>query len=54
MMALIGKEMRMTLRSLVFYLFVIASVFFYFTSYATEETWGEVGPPLLPVLPRRT
>lgn len=47
MMALIGKEMRMTLRSLVFYLFVIASVFFYFTSYATEETWGELGPPVI-------
>ncbi|MEK3903651.1 ABC transporter permease [Paenibacillus sp. FSL R7-0179] len=47
MMALIGKEMRMTLRSLVFYLFVIASVFFYFTSYATEETWGELSPPVI-------
>ena len=45
MMALIGKEMRMTLRSLVFYLFIIVTCFFYFTSYATEETWGEVGPP---------
>lgn len=45
MIALIGKEMRMTLRSLVFYLFIIASVFFYLTSYATEETWGELGPP---------
>ncbi|WP_342423482.1 ABC transporter permease [Paenibacillus sp. FSL E2-0178] len=47
MMALIGKEMRMTLRSLVFYLFIIASVFFYFTSYATEETWGELGSPVI-------
>lgn len=45
MIALIGKEMRMTLRSLVFYLFTIASVFFYLTSYATEETWGELGQP---------
>lgn len=45
MMALIGKEMRMTLRSLVFYLFIIVTCFFYFTSYATDETWGEVGPP---------
>ncbi|KAI7252893.1 hypothetical protein KC345_g11437, partial [Hortaea werneckii] len=44
-MALILKEMRMTLRSLVFYLFIIVTCFFYFTSYATEETWGEVGPP---------
>lgn len=52
MMALIGKEMRMTLRSLVFYLFVIASVFFYFTSYATEETWREVGPPAASVTPQ--
>ncbi|ETT30230.1 ABC transporter permease [Paenibacillus sp. FSL R7-269] len=47
MMALIGKEIRMTLRSLVFYLFVIASIFFYFTSYATEETWGALGPPVI-------
>lgn len=45
MMGLIGKEMRMTLRSLVFYVFIIATVFFYFTSYATEETWGELSPP---------
>ncbi|WNS46219.1 ABC transporter permease [Paenibacillus sp. MMS20-IR301] len=52
MMALIGKEMRMTLRSLVFYLFIIVTCFFYFTSYATEETWGEVGPPAVDVTPQ--
>ncbi|QUL56923.1 hypothetical protein KDC22_10850 [Paenibacillus tritici] len=52
MMALIGKELRMTLRSLVFYLFIIASVFFYFTSYATEETWGELSPPAASVTPQ--
>lgn len=45
MISLIGKEMRMTLRSLVFYIFIIVACFFYFTSYATSETWGELGPP---------
>ncbi|WP_150266872.1 ABC transporter permease [Paenibacillus tepidiphilus] len=45
MRELIGKEMRMTLRSLVFYLFIVVSCFFYFTQYATDETWGELGPP---------
>ncbi|WP_151736159.1 ABC transporter permease ['Paenibacillus yunnanensis' Narsing Rao et al. 2020] len=45
MKELIGKELRMTLRSLVFYLFVVVSCFFYFTQYATSETWSELGPP---------
>jgi ABC-type transport system involved in multi-copper enzyme maturation permease subunit len=45
MMALIAKEMRMTMRSLVFYVFILVTCFFYFTSYATEETWGELSPP---------
>lgn len=47
MMALIGKEMRMTMRSFVFYIFIIVTCLFYFTSYATQETWGELGPPVV-------
>ncbi|MNO18904.1 ABC-2 family transporter protein [compost metagenome] len=45
MIPLIGKEIRMTLRSLVFYIFIIVTSFFYLTQYATNETWGELGPP---------
>ena len=54
MIPLIGKEMRMTLRSLVFYVFVIVTCFFYFTQYATSETWGELGPPAVSVTPQNT
>jgi hypothetical protein len=45
MIRLAGKEIRFILRSVVFYVFIIAAGFSYFSQYATEETWGEVGPP---------
>ena len=45
MIGLIGKEMRMTLRSLVFYAFVLVVCFFYFTQYAADETWSELAAP---------
>ncbi|WP_054939979.1 ABC transporter permease [Paenibacillus ihuae] len=45
MIGLVGKEMRMILRSLVFYVFVLVACFFYFTEYAAEQTWSELAAP---------
>jgi hypothetical protein len=47
MIGLIGKEIRMILRSLVFYVFILVACFFYFTEYAAEQTWSELRPPVM-------
>lgn len=46
MIGLIGKEIRMILRSLVFYVFILVACFFYFTEYAAEQTPASFGLPL--------
>lgn len=47
MIGLIGKEIRMILRSLVFYVFILVACFFYFTEYAADQTWSELKAPVV-------
>ncbi|MCL6458475.1 MAG: ABC transporter permease [Gorillibacterium sp.] len=49
MITLIRKEIRMLLRSIVFYLLIIVAGLFYFSQYATQNTWHELKAPTPPV-----
>lgn len=46
--ALVFKEMRMLSRNLVFYMLIAVVVLFYWTNYATSESWGEGRAPVPP------
>ncbi|WP_040952093.1 ABC transporter permease [Gorillibacterium massiliense] len=50
MITLIGKEMRLLLRNVVFYLMVVAAGLFYFSQYAAPETWRDLKAPEMPQL----
>lgn len=48
-LTLFGKEMKMLCRNLVVYLLLAVIVLFYWTNYATEESWSEGKAPVPPV-----
>lgn len=47
-LTLLGKELGMLSRNLVVYLLLAVIVLFYWTNYATEESWSEGRAPVLP------
>lgn len=48
-LTLLGKEMGMLCRNTVLYLLIAVIVLFYWSNYATEESWNEGRPPAAPV-----
>lgn len=48
-LTLLGKEMKMLCRNLVVYLLLAVIVLFYWTNFATEESWSEGKAPAPPV-----
>jgi len=47
-LTLVGKEMRMLSRSLVFYLLIAVALLFFYGNYATSESWSEGMTPIPP------
>ncbi|MHA7963363.1 ABC transporter permease [Paenibacillus sp. CAU 1782] len=48
-LTLLGKEMGMLFRNMVLYLLIAVIVLFYWSNYATEESWNEGRAPVPPI-----